>query len=763
MKSKILKQWLTFFSCICLLLSLTAMLSVSAFVERGAVEYETITYASPRRVWGSDSAGDVAGMGTRWIYEASSEKDGNFVAMVKNEYADEPADYTKLFSDQAEVTASLVSLWNGYLYLQTGWLGGSRDVAQTFVVPQDGILNIGEMLVERNFGNVEDPEQYVTGVEIAIYLNDTKIWPADDAWAVVGNAKTQEVCNKLTVPALSDLHVSSGDKVRFAVNAGENANYSDYVQWPVTLQLKTPKSAEGYDKVAYTAPTRLWGASSVGDTAGMGTRWIYEASSNKDGVFAVMTRKQDGDMPANGALFADEACASYAQLESLWGNGSLYLNVGWFAGSRDVSQTFVAPSDGYITTEAVTVERHYGNEEAVEAGVEIAVFLNDRKIWPEGEAWAEVGSGSTPVNRLTVPGLSAITVSKGDRLRFVVNAGKNANYDDRVQWPVTVNMFEKKAAPETTTTTESSTTTTTRPETTTTTASGAVTTTTGSPTTTTTGPAATTTTQSETTQSETAATTKPDLSHVKPRLYLSPREATEVGMKDIGPLWIYEYSTAKNADFTAMEKVRGLNGIRDQEALFSGGPAEAGGAKATLQYLYGKLQLQPNFYGDSINAVQTFVVPASGELSVEAATVLRHFGLGEDEVNYGDYAQQNVHIAVYLNETKLWPADDTWAAVGYDSEVFNQLSVPALPRMEVKKGDKLRFVVNSGNPDTFHYNDWVEWPVSINLYTAEGGENGGNSEGPETGSAEFPVIAAVVLAAAGLALLLTARTCTQKN
>lgn len=47
-------------------------------------------------------------------------------------------------------------------------------------------------------------------------------------------------------------------------------------------------------------------------------------------------------------------------------------------------------------------------------------------------------TGCSPINKLTVPALSE---NKSDKLRFVVNAGKNANYDDRVQWPVTVNMF----------------------------------------------------------------------------------------------------------------------------------------------------------------------------------------------------------------------------------------------------------------------------------------------------------------------------------
>ena len=440
----------------CLVLSSMVVLSMPVFAEGEATEYETTTFVSPKRLWGNESVGDVADLGSRWIYEASSNKDGNFTPMVKKDYTNQPGDYEKLFSDQLEATASLVSLWNGFLYLQTGWYAGSRDAAQTFVVPKEGVLNIDESLVERNFGNFEDPTAYLTGVEVAIYLNDTKIWPADNSWAVVGNAETQAICNKLAVPALSDIRVSSGDKVRFVVNAGANANYSDYVQWPVTLQLKTPKLALNYNKTSYASPT------------------------------------------------------------------------------------------------VPTVE----------------------------------------------------------------------------------------------------------------------------------------------------------------------------GMQDIGTRWVYEYSTGKNADFALMAKDKELPNIADQQAFYAGAPTEAAAAsaKATLQYLYNKLFLMPNYYGDSINAVQTFVVPESGKLLVDATTVLRHFGMSENECNYGSYGEQNVHIAIFLNETKVWPAGDAWETVGYDSEVYNRLSTAALPEMNVNKGDKLRFVVNSGTvSNTFHYNDWVEWPVTVNMFVPTNG------------------------------------------
>ena len=749
---------LAMMACFCMLVSvLLACVPVEA---ADPADYNKTVYTSPR-VPTADGMKDI---GTLWVYEYSTGKNTDFALMTKDKelgnIADQQAFYAGAPTEAGGAKATLQYLY-GNLELQPNYYGTSINAVQTFVVPETGKLSVDATTVVRHFGMDATQVNYTgyeqQNVHIAVYLNETKVWPAGDAWETVGYDSA--VFNKLDVAALPEMNVTKGDKLRFVVNSGTDSNtfyYNDWVRWPVSINMFVKKEATttatttttanlsaDYNKTAYVAPTRLWGTDSVGDVAGIGTRWIYEVSSNKDGVFVAMTRKQNTDKPSDGALFADEACTSYAQLESLWSNGSLYLNVGWFAGSRDVSQTFVVPEDGIITTDAVIVERHYALADTVEQSAEIAIFLNDRKVWPTGDAWAEVGTGSSPINKLTVPALSEMAVEKGDKLRFVVNAGKNANYDDRVQWPVAVNMFVKKPTTmtsEATTTTDASVTTTTQ--------------------------VVTTTTKEETT----TTTTKVDLSNAKPIIYRSPLEATEAGMKDIGRYWIYEYSTAKDTNFIAMDKVKGLEGIRDQEAMFSGAPAEAGGAKASLQYLYGKLQLQPNYYGYSINAVQTFVVPKTGELSVDATTVLRHFGLGENEVNYSGYEQQNVHIAVYLNETKVWPAGDEWASVGYDSSVFNKLSVPAISRMEVNEGDKLRFVVNSGtDSNTFHYNDWVEWPVNVKLYTAENIENSGSNEdddngekNPDTGVSNLSVVAAMIFAVAALGLGFSACAATKK-
>ena len=264
-------------------------------------------------------------------------------------------------------------------------------------------------------------------------MNDIKLWPTGDSWATVGTECTP--INKLTVPALEEIAVCKGDKLRFVVNAGTNANYDDRVQWPVTVNFKE----RAFDLVLYGAPVSLLNSENVGDTSGIGERWVYEVSSNKSLEYEEMWDNTYHTPVVESDIFID-TLNSGAKLETLWNNRSLYMNVGWYAGSRDISQTFIVPENGFLSTDSAEIVRHYGLEDTFEQSVDVAMYLNETKLWPTGDSWASVGTECTPINKLIVPALEEIAVKKGDRLRFVVNAGVNANYDDRVQWPVTVNM-----------------------------------------------------------------------------------------------------------------------------------------------------------------------------------------------------------------------------------------------------------------------------------------------------------------------------------
>ena len=82
--------------------------------------------------------------------------------------------------------------------------------------------------------------------EIAVYLNDKKIWPESGGWAKISAEKVgaQPAENTYSVPELKELKVNAGDKIRFAVGCGtaSYANWNDYVKWYCVVDLpKNPR------------------------------------------------------------------------------------------------------------------------------------------------------------------------------------------------------------------------------------------------------------------------------------------------------------------------------------------------------------------------------------------------------------------------------------------------------------------------------------------------------------------------------------------
>ena len=178
---------------------------------------------------------DQDGVGSRWIYEYAFNKDFSDIR---------PMDPNgKLFKSSvciANETASLASPWNTDLYIMPGMANRGTaeepvwvpvDAIQTFVASVDGRLSVDASTIVRRFGSAESGTEATYTAEYAIYLNDQKIWPADDAWAVVSS----ECGNKLEVPALNDIRVKKGDRLRFAVNAGAGSSFNDLTQWYVTV------------------------------------------------------------------------------------------------------------------------------------------------------------------------------------------------------------------------------------------------------------------------------------------------------------------------------------------------------------------------------------------------------------------------------------------------------------------------------------------------------------------------------------------------
>lgn len=122
------------------------------------------------------------------------------------------------------------------------------------------------------------------GVGVAIYKDTTKLWPTDSDHKIAGSAP-------VSVPALADIAVEEGSKIRFVADVGGANNWGDNLLWPVSLTLTSEADLGPIGTQTYTAPK-------YGAQYGLGTRWVYEAetfaagSAPHSGVFSLMA-KQD--------------------------------------------------------------------------------------------------------------------------------------------------------------------------------------------------------------------------------------------------------------------------------------------------------------------------------------------------------------------------------------------------------------------------------------------------------------------------------------
>lgn len=205
-----------------------------------------------------------------------------------------------------------------------------------------------------------------------------------------------------------------------------------------------------------------------------------------------------------------------------------------------------------------------------------------------------------------------------------------------------------------------------------------------------------------------------DFSGYDKATYESPISPTKKGMQHIGKTWFYEYSIGYENEFFPMESTKKGDMLYCDTALQSDGNPTGEKANVcnpwgeTLFLLPGNREAQI-----SVNAVQTFEVPNDGHVVVSPSTVVRHYGYEDIDRS----PNQDIEVAVYVNEKQVWPQGDKWESVNNTLKVPNQLSVPELDLGKLKKGDRVRFVIGCGNMQFFQWEDHSTWEVVMNVYT----------------------------------------------
>ena len=83
------------------------------------------------------------------------------------------------------------------------------------------------------------------------------------------------------------------------------------------------------------------------------------------------------------------------------------------------------------------------------------------------------------------------------------------------------------------------------------------------------------------------------------------------------------------------------------------------------------------------------------------------------------HKDDGIRLAVYLNDTKIWPENSMWSDMITDTYSATTVNRCTLPEITMEKGDKLRWIVENGGSGN---NSWdALWMNVAAQYVGEGG------------------------------------------
>lgn len=255
----------------------------------------------------------IAQYGTVWLYETRDRQTpgASWVDAVDMEYQK----YWPTLQYDIAIFKGTSAIEPSKVYADGHLHAYNDDISLTFIAPDNGKINVAGTMVERWYQDSLASDQG-DGVEIYIMHNDEQIWPASGKQLV---DKSLETPNKFAVPAISDIAVEKGDKIRFVIEPKENP-WCDPVKWepeitfddgkaPPTTVPVTPTDPPATERDDTTNPseedtTAPQETDATGDTSGAETDGTGNTTSSTTGSSLAAgndTPGDDGGLPV-GAI-----------------------------------------------------------------------------------------------------------------------------------------------------------------------------------------------------------------------------------------------------------------------------------------------------------------------------------------------------------------------------------------------------------------------------------------------------------------------------
>ena len=292
------------------------------------------------------------------------------------------------------------------------------DVAMVYTAPETGKITIG---IDPSKTRIE----LINGCDdtkIAIYKNDTKIWPLDNDWQLITAAAPFDNFTPLT-----NIDCRQGDQIIFRASRNSTESYNSEVRWcPTVTYTEFTEDAPALSVASENFPES-------GDSfASSGSGWRF-GFYDKDNA-NTFTKYTINDASAS-MLDWNESRGS----GDTWYCGRARLTlpdktIRMAATANKTVMEYTFPEDGTVTIATEASKLTVRPVDVNTGPVRLAIFKGKEKIWPLDAEYQTI-SADTPYNFAPIPDISG---RAGSKLYFVLYEREGDDGHKEVMWNPTV-------------------------------------------------------------------------------------------------------------------------------------------------------------------------------------------------------------------------------------------------------------------------------------------------------------------------------------